>query len=96
LKPINKSKLPNTQTADKIEIPIERPKTGRSIPSTSGESEAQTLLSAEPSDPTKVGKAQSQTFLLVLSGVPSSITEGNTLTYTNVGSVTVEIIELTP
>jgi hypothetical protein len=69
---------------------------GEKITSTSGESKAQTLLSAEPSDPTKVGKAQSQTFLLVLSGVPSSITEGNTLTYTNVGSVTVEIIELTP
>ncbi len=69
---------------------------GEKITSTSGESKAQTLLSAEPSDPTKVGEAQSQTFLLVLSGVPSSITEGNTLTYTNVGSVTVEIIELTP
>ena len=69
---------------------------GEKITSTSGESKAQTLLSAEPSDPTKVGEARSQTFLLVLSGVPSSITEGNTLTYTNVGSVTVEIIELTP
>ena len=69
---------------------------GEKITSTSGESKAQTLLSAEPSDPTGVGKAHSKTYLLVLSGVPSSITEGNTLTYTNVGSVTVEIIELTP
>ena len=70
---------------------------GGNITSTSGKSEEpHVLLSAEPDDPTKVGKARSQTFLLVLSGVPSSITEGNTLTYTNVGSVTVEIIELTP
>jgi hypothetical protein len=69
---------------------------GERITSTSGESQPQSLPAAEPGTPTTTGEARSKKFMLVLSGVPSSITEGNTLTYTNVGSVTVEIIELTP
>jgi hypothetical protein len=58
---------------------------------------AQTLPSAvNEDDPTALGEARSQKFLLVLSGVPSSITEGTTLQYTNVGSITVEIVNSTP
>lgn len=69
---------------------------GEKITSTSGESQPQSLPAAEPGTPTTTGEARSKKFMLVLSGVPSSITEGNTLQYTNVGSITVEIIELTP
>ncbi len=66
---------------------------GGNITSTSGTSVVQALLSAAPLDPTGVGTARSKTFLLVLSGVPSSITEDNNVNYTNVGSITVTIIE---
>ena len=68
---------------------------GEKITSTSGESQPQSLPAAEPGTPTTTGQARSKKFMLVLSGVPSSITEGNTLNYTNVGSITVEIIEQT-
>lgn len=67
--------------------------TGEKITSTSGKSAVQALLSAAPLDPTEIGTARSKTFLLVLSGVPSSITEDNNINYTNVGSITVTIIE---
>ncbi len=66
---------------------------GGRITSTSGTSGVQYLLSAAPSDPTGIGTARSKTFLLVLSGVPSSITEDNNINYTNVGTVTVTIVE---
>ncbi|MBO5023732.1 MAG: hypothetical protein J6D11_05440 [Clostridia bacterium] len=65
---------------------------GEKITSTSGKSDVQVLLSAAPPDPTGVGTAHSKTYLLVLSGVPSSITEDNNINYTNVGSITVTII----
>ena len=66
---------------------------GGKITSTGGTSAVQALLSAAPLDPTGVGTARSKTYLLVLSGVPSSITEDNNVNYTNVGSVTVTIID---
>lgn len=62
------------------------------ITSTAGTSNVQCLLSAAPIDHSQTGRAISRTFVLVLSGVPSSITEDNNVNYTNVGYITVTLV----
>ena len=66
---------------------------GDRITSTAGATSILALPSAAPSNTAHFGTAQSKTFELVLSGTPSSITESDNLNYTNVGTITVKIVD---